>query len=221
MTRGSSVRVHAHDQRGGDWRVGPMGVKTWDAERGCFRYEMTPEGRRLFESLMADGMNPIGFVRRDWPGLYRLSVRLLGKDAVVASGWVALWRAVVCHRPPYTALTWARQLTRDELQRQTEEVLRFTPVTYGDMDEMAHPASPEPSAEAAYGRSEAARVVRDRVAALPPIYRDALTALLEEKTLTQLGRETGRTRQAWHVRYKSGLERLRRDPVLREYFGKA
>jgi hypothetical protein len=98
----------------GGWKLGPMGLRLPDG-----KYVLTPAGQAEFDARYAARQNPTGLVKINWPHLYRLAVKILGRD-VSNSGWVGLWRAILTYpeAPKYTLNTWAQWTTRLVIQRE-------------------------------------------------------------------------------------------------------
>lgn len=217
----------------GDWKVGGYATKAWNEQKRCWSYELTAEGRKLFDERVAADLNPAGLVRQHHPSLYRVAKRRLGEAAVRAAGWVGLWRAVLSFDGRHSFNAWAKKWARAELQDQLAEATRQEGFSLVDSDEpeayevsaataAAHavnrPAWVSPQPEVALDQAERREVLRAGMKKLPPAQRDVLSCWLEGYTVPETAREMKASQQVTRNRLQGGIRRLAAAPTMQEYF---
>lgn len=218
----------------GDWKVGSLATKTWDGQKGSWRYDLTPEGQKLFDDRVGADLNPAGLVRQNHPSLYRTAKRRLGSAAVSAAGWVGLWRAILSYNGKSSLSGWARKWARRELQEQLRQVggLEATSLVESEKDlegyqtgcgfavdhAMNRPGWTPPSPERALEATEQREVLRTTMRKLPPAEFAVLSCWLEGFAKHEIAKRLGFSQQVTTLRLKNGTRRLAARPELQSYF---
>jgi RNA polymerase sigma-70 factor (ECF subfamily) len=154
------------------------------------------------------------FVLRECVPIVRRIARAQGADAgflddVVQDVLITLHGARAAFDPDRSFVAWLTAIT----QRRTIDILRkrsrrSVREVYAPLAAEVHPAPEDPEADAA--RASEARELRALVATLPEGQREAVNALaLEENSLDDASKSTGRTKTALKVNLHRAIKTLR------------
>jgi RNA polymerase sigma-70 factor (ECF subfamily) len=179
--------------------------------------ERAATDRRLTEAMAAaqDGDRAAyELVLRDCVPVVRRIARAQGADAnvlddVVQDVLITLHGARATFDPSRSFVAWLTAITQrrtiDVLRRQGRRAAREV---YAPLAAETHPAGDNPEADAAL--SSAARELRTVVATLPDGQREAIETLaLEENSLDDASKRTGRTKSALKVNLHRAIKTLR------------
>ena len=182
-----------------------------------FAAERAATERRLTEAMAAaqDGDRAAyELVLRDCVPVVRRIARAQGADAnvlddVVQDVLITLHGARATFDPSRSFVAWLPAITQrrtiDVLRRQGRRAAREV---YAPLAAETHPAGDNPEADAAL--SSAARELRTVVATLPDGQRQAVETLaLEENSLDDASKRTGRTKSALKVNLHRAIKTLR------------
>lgn len=182
-----------------------------------FAAERAATDRRLTEAMAAaqDGDRAAyELVLRDCVPVVRRIARAQGADAnvlddVVQDVLITLHGARATFDPSRSFVAWLTAITQrrtiDVLRRQGRRAAREV---YAPLAAETHPAGDNPEADAAL--SSAARELRTVVATLPDGQREAIETLaLEENSLDDASKRTGRTKSALKVNLHRAIKTLR------------
>ena len=182
-----------------------------------FAAERATTDRRLTQAMAAaqDGDRAAyELVLRDCVPLVRRIARAQGADAnvlddVVQDVLITLHGARATFDPSRSFVAWLTAITQrrtiDVLRRQGRRAVREV---YAPLAAESHPADDNPEADAVLVSE--ARELRTMVATLPGGQREAIEALaLEENSLDDASKRTGRTKSAMKVNLHRAIKTLR------------